>query len=71
VNLIATRKQEHSRKPDEQYAIIESCSEGRYLELFARGCRNGWTAWGNQAADSYSPNWKTYSHNSVSFVRSV
>ena len=28
VNLIATRKREHSRKPDEQYAIIEACSPG-------------------------------------------
>ena len=28
VNLIATRKREHSRKPDEQYALIESCSPG-------------------------------------------
>ena len=37
VNLLASQKREHSRKPDEQYAIIEACSPGRYLELFARG----------------------------------
>jgi N6-adenosine-specific RNA methylase IME4 len=36
------------RKPDDQYAIIESCSEGPYLELFARGRRDGWTSWGAQ-----------------------
>jgi N6-adenosine-specific RNA methylase IME4 len=70
VNLLATRKQEHSRKPDEQYAIIESCSEGPFLELFARGRRNGWTSWGAQADDGYRPSWKTYSHNS-SAVRST
>jgi len=36
VNLLATRKQEHSRKPEEAYRIIEACSAGPYLELFAR-----------------------------------
>jgi N6-adenosine-specific RNA methylase IME4 len=64
VNLLATRKREHSRKPDEQYAIIESCSPGPYLELFARGARSKWTVWGNQADDTYAPTWKTYGHNS-------
>ncbi len=49
VNLITTRKQEHSRKPDEQYQIIEACSPGPYLELFARRTTPGWTCWGNQA----------------------
>jgi N6-adenosine-specific RNA methylase IME4 len=66
VNFLATRKQEHSRKPDEQYAIIEACSEGSYLELFARGVRAGWTNWGYQADENYEPTWKTYSHNSHS-----
>jgi N6-adenosine-specific RNA methylase IME4 len=64
VNLLATRKREHSRKPDEQYQIIESCSPGPYLELFARGARPKWTVWGNQAEDTYAPTWKTYGHNS-------
>lgn len=36
-NIISSQKREHSRKPDEQYAIIEACSPGPYLELFARG----------------------------------
>jgi N6-adenosine-specific RNA methylase IME4 len=49
VNLLATRKREHSRKPDELYPIIERCSPGPYLELFARHCRVGWTVWGDQA----------------------
>jgi len=64
VNLFATRKREHSRKPDEQYDIIEACSRGPYLEMFARGARRGWASWGNQAGDDYRPNWKTYAHHS-------
>lgn len=64
VNMIQTRKREHSRKPDEQYELIESCSRGPYLELFARGTRLGWTYWGNQANEDYEPTWKTYAHNS-------
>jgi N6-adenosine-specific RNA methylase IME4 len=66
VNMIETRKREHSRKPDEQYALIESCSAGPYLELFARGTRKNWTYWGNQAHEEYAPDWKTYGHNSAS-----
>nr|WP_308914824.1 MT-A70 family methyltransferase [Jannaschia sp. LMIT008] len=65
VNLIASRKREHSRKPDEQYEVIESCSPGPYLELFGRGRRDGWTVWGNQADDDYRPDWATYKHNSA------
>ena len=65
VNYLATRKREHSRKPDELYEIIEACSPGPRLELFARGTRSGWKAWGNQAHDAYEPTWKTYSHNSA------
>ena len=49
VNLIASRKREHSRKPDEQYGIIEACSPGPYLEMFARHPQANWTAWGNEA----------------------
>lgn len=64
VNLLATRKREHSRKPDEQYDIIEACSPGPYMELFARGIRPGWTVWGNQADDEYRPTWETYSNHS-------
>jgi N6-adenosine-specific RNA methylase IME4 len=48
VNFIATRKREHSRKPDELYPLIEQCSFGPYLEMFARHSRPGWDAWGNE-----------------------
>jgi N6-adenosine-specific RNA methylase IME4 len=64
VNLFATRKREHSRKPDEQYAIIEACSPVPYIELFARGTRRGWATWGDQADDDYRPTWKTYARRS-------
>lgn len=63
VNIIRTQKQEHSRKPDELYEIIEKCSPGPYLEIFARGKRSGWDAFGNQA-DNYNIEWETYAHNS-------
>jgi N6-adenosine-specific RNA methylase IME4 len=65
VNMIQTRKREHSRKPDEQYEIIEACSWGPYLELFGRGTRKNWSVWGNQADESYKPDWKTYAYNSA------
>jgi N6-adenosine-specific RNA methylase IME4 len=64
VNYLATRKREHSRKPDEQYEIIEACSWGPFIELFARGTRTGWETWGHEAVESYRPKWKTYAHHS-------
>ncbi|SDM65979.1 MT-A70 family methyltransferase [Maricaulis salignorans] len=64
VNFIATRKREHSRKPDEQYPLIESCSRGPYLEMFSRGTRPNWTCWGNEATEAYEPTWNTYAYNS-------
>jgi len=64
VNYMASRKREHSRKPDEQYDIIEACSPGPYLELFARGTRPGWVIWGHEANDDYRPSWQTYAYNS-------
>lgn len=63
VNIIRTQKQEHSRKPDSLYEIIEACSPGPYLELFARGKKKGWDVWGNQA-ENYTPTWKTYKNHS-------
>ena len=68
VNFMAARKREHSRKPDEQYEIIENCSRGPYLELFGRGQRDRWTVWGNQARPDYQPDWPTYSYNSATMV---
>ena len=67
VNIIKTRKREHSRKPDEQYPIIEDCSPGPFLELFARGSRPGWFTWGNQSQD-YSPDWPTYANHSQAAI---
>lgn len=55
VNMIETRKREHSRKPDEQYDLIESCSPGAYLELFARHQRPGWTVWGDESSEEVVP----------------
>ena len=55
VNMIETRKREHSRKPDEQYDLIEACSPGPRLELFARYARPGWDAWGNESAEDIEP----------------
>ena len=60
VNLIRSKKREHSRKPDEMIELIEKCSPGPYLEFFARGQREGWTLWGNQANILYEPDWPTY-----------
>jgi N6-adenosine-specific RNA methylase IME4 len=65
VNMIETRKREHSRKPDEQYELIEACSPGPYLEMFARGERKKWAVWGNQADATYEPTWDTYAYNSA------
>ncbi|MFZ5708935.1 MAG: MT-A70 family methyltransferase [Pseudomonadota bacterium] len=68
-NILSAQKREHSRKPDEQYHLIEGCSPGPRLELFARGPRLGWTAWGNQAED-YAPTWPTYpNHSRADVVR--
>jgi N6-adenosine-specific RNA methylase IME4 len=66
VNLLATRKREHSRKPDEIFDIIEACSPGPRLEMFCRGVRKGWTVWGHQADENYQPSWATYSNHSQS-----
>jgi N6-adenosine-specific RNA methylase IME4 len=49
VNFLATRKREHSRKPDELYDLIEACSPPQYLELFARAVQPGWRQWGDEA----------------------
>ena len=54
VNLVSTRKREHSRKPDEIYDLIEQCSPGPYLELFARFGRQGWDQWGNEDVEQNS-----------------
>lgn len=60
VNMIETRKREHSRKPDEQYELIEDCSPGPFLEMFARRQRPGWTAWGAESAQDIEPRGRQY-----------
>lgn len=62
VNMIRSRKREHSRKPTEAYRVIEDCSPGPYLELFARDERSGWIQWGNEVGHdipSYGPAYST------------
>ncbi len=65
VNLIRSMKREHSRKPDEFVKLVESCSSGPFLEMFARGQREGWDMWGNQATKDYEPTWNTYANHTV------
>lgn len=45
---ISAPVQDHSHKPEEQYALIERISGGPYLELFARRRQPGWDVWGNE-----------------------
>jgi N6-adenosine-specific RNA methylase IME4 len=48
-SVITARRREHSRKPDEAYALIERIyPELPKIELFARQTRPGWAAWGNE-----------------------
>lgn len=70
VNLIRSQKREHSRKPDEFIPIIEACSQAPRIELFARGDREGWDMWGNQADAGYEPDWATYANHTVSNISS-
>ena len=60
VNLIESRKREHSRKPDEQYAIIEACSPGPYLEMFARYPQPKWAVWGYESNPDIVPRGRQY-----------
>ncbi len=55
VNMIETRKREHSRKPDEQYDLIGRCSPGPYLEMFARHPQPNWTVWGDESHEDVTP----------------
>jgi len=67
VNVLITRKQEHSRKPDDVYRIVEQCSPGPYLELFARQRVPGWVQWGDEV-DTYEqtrPIYKGYNGHRV------
>jgi len=37
---------EHSRKPDEFFALVEALCPGTRLEMFSRQQRDGWQSWG-------------------------
>lgn len=65
VNLLRAIKREHSRKPDEFISLIERCSPAPFLEMFARGSRQDWDMWGNQATEDYEPTWSTYANHTV------
>jgi N6-adenosine-specific RNA methylase IME4 len=72
VNMIVTRKEEHSRKPEAAYEIIEACSPGPFVELFARQRRDGWESWGDQV-DTYAqtrPLFPMYNGSSVRVITS-
>jgi len=71
VNIVRSMKREHSRKPDEFISLIESCSPGPYLELFARGDRENWDMWGNQAYAEYEPTWETYANHTIAQAANV
>lgn len=60
VNQIVSRKREHSRKPDEQYEVVEACSPGPYLEMFGRYPRENWSVWGDEADESIEPRGKAH-----------
>ncbi len=62
VNIVISRKEEHSKKPQSAWSLIQQCSPGPYLELFARQRVEGWTQWGDEV-DSYKhtrPNYRGY-----------
>jgi N6-adenosine-specific RNA methylase IME4 len=48
-SVVSMPRQKHSQKPTKFYEIIEELyPKGKYLELFARNKRKGWTSWGNE-----------------------
>ena len=47
-NILISQKNGHSIKPEIQFDVIEQCSWGPFLELFARRPRDGWYSWGNE-----------------------
>jgi N6-adenosine-specific RNA methylase IME4 len=66
VNIVITRKREHSRKPDQVYPIIEGCSPAPYLELFARERVKGWTQWGDEVDSYQRPPYPAYAWSTTS-----
>ena len=70
VNVIESRKREHSRKPAEVYDVIERCSPAPYLELFAREERRKWVQWGDELGQEI-PNYSRAYTGEVVLVRPV
>lgn len=48
-HFFADRPGPHSGKPDTFFRLVETCSPGPWLEMFARGPRQGWGTWGAEA----------------------
>jgi len=60
MNYFEAKRRRHSAKPQEFFDIVEKCSPGPYLEMFARcqrethtvctcsRCLRGWEVWGDQ-----------------------
>jgi N6-adenosine-specific RNA methylase IME4 len=44
--LLKAPLREHSRKPDEFYALVEALCPGNKCELYARQQREGWESFG-------------------------
>ena len=70
VNLLASQKREHSRKPEQIYDIVEACSPAPYLELFARYPRPGWVQWGNEVVEQHDESTGTSKVVSIARARS-
>lgn len=61
-DLIRSPRREHSRKPDEQYNLIEGLFDGPYLELYARQEWPGWDAMGNEV-DTFRASKEVITHD--------
>lgn len=68
-NIIVSRKREHSRKPDELYDIVEQCSPGPFLEMFARHTRPGWLQWGNEVGTARAKVHRGYGRTEIAAHR--
>lgn len=70
VNILITRKREHSRKPEEVYDLIERCSPDPYLELFARERVPRWEQWGDEVDTYQQPLYPGYTSSQSRIITS-
>ncbi|MDE5823262.1 MAG: cytosine methyltransferase [Lachnospiraceae bacterium] len=72
-NWVFAPQQEHSHKPEEQFAIIERLCDGPYLELFARRRPPlGWNCWGNEIdSDIVIPGYPVPNYSSKALKKEV